>query len=242
MIRLVYVVLISLPLVIYYMLKIYYVTGHEEYYTEEQRYSIAQRMIYLMKRNGRISTEVFGMENLPTEGGYVMYPNHQGKYDALGIIAAHKNPCTFVIDEKRSQIPIAKEFTMLLHASRLDKTDAKKQVKTILDVVNQVKEGRRFIIFPEGGYADNGNTTNDFMPGAFKCSTRSKTPIIPVVLRDSHKVFGVNSLKKVRTEVHFLKPLYYEEYETMNTAQIAEIVRTRIEEVLYAPDRKTAEL
>lgn len=40
------------------------------------------------------------------------------------------------------------------------------------------------------------------------CSVKSKTPIVPVALIDSYKVFGVNSLKKVNTQVHFLEPKF----------------------------------
>lgn len=232
MIRLVYVVALSFPIVLHYILKSHYIVKHMDKYSEVQRYSMAQRMISIMQKNGRIITDVYGRENLPADGGYVMYPNHQGKYDALGIISAHETPCTFVIDEQRSHLPLAKEFTALLSASRLNKLNPKEQLKTILDVIHQVKDGRRFIIFPEGGYEDNKNSVADFLPGAFKCSIRSQTPIIPVALKDFYKVFGVNSLCKVRTEVHFLKPLYYEEYKNMSTIQIAELVKSRIEEVL----------
>lgn len=233
MLRLVYVVLVSLPLVIYYIFRSRYVANHAERYTELERYTIAQRIIRIMKRNGRITTDVYGTENLPETGGYVMYSNHQGKYDALGIIAAHKKPCTFVIDDARSRIPLAKEFTMLLNATRLDKTNPKAQVKTILDVIKQVKEGRRYIIFPEGGYESNKNDLQEFLPGTFKCSVRSKTPIIPVAIKDSYKVFGINSIRRIRTEVHFLKPLYYEEYANLNTIQIAQIVKDRIYDAIH---------
>lgn len=232
MTRLVYVILISLPFVIYYILKSRYIVKHIERYTEEQRYKIAQRIVYIMKKNGRISTKVFGLENLPEEGGYVMYPNHQGRYDALGIIGAHKEPCSFLIDKKAARMPLANEFTGLLEGLRLDKTSLKAQLKTILKVAERVKDGKKFIVFPEGTYDNNKNTLLDFLPGAFTCSVRSETPIIPVALVDSHKVFGVNSLRRVKTEVHFLKPLTFEEYKEMTTIQIAELVHDRIDEVL----------
>lgn len=232
MIRFYYVLLVSLPFVIYYLIKTSYISNHIDDYSEAERYSIARRIVNIMKKNGHIETLVFGKENLPAQGGYVMYPNHQGKYDALGIISAHDNPCTFVIDEKRSNIIIAKQFTDLLKGLRLNKEDPRQQVQIIMDVVKRVKAGKRVIIFPEGGYENNGNNLQEFMAGTFKCSVRSKTPIIPVALRDSYKVFGINSLKKIKTEVHFLKPIFYEEYEKLNTLQIAELVKSRIAEVL----------
>ena len=107
MTRLIYVVLISAPIVFFYVLKSNYVAAHVGSYTEKDRYAMVRHMIAVMKFNGKIHTKVYGVENLPQEGGYVMYPNHQGKYDVLGIMWAHKLPCTFVIDKKRSGIPFA---------------------------------------------------------------------------------------------------------------------------------------
>lgn len=234
MTRLIYVILISAPIVFFYVIKSNYVATHANNYSEKDRYAMVRHMISVMKFNGGIHTTVYGAENLPDDGGYVMYPNHQGKYDVLGIIGAHRNPCTFVIDKKRSGIPFAKEITKLLNASRLDKTDMKSQVKTIMNVADQVEDGRRFIIFPEGGYSDNHNSVQEFLAGTFKCSVKSKTPIVPVALIDSYKVFGINSLKPVKTQVHFLEPIYYEEYKELTTKQIAEMVQNRIENVIEA--------
>ena len=227
-IRICFVILISLPIVIFYLCKVTYIEKHDERYTEEERYAVARRAVSILQRNGRIHTDVYGTENLPAEGGYVMYSNHQGKYDALGIISGHENPCTVMIDDKRSHQLITTQFISLLKGSRLDKTDMKQQLKTILDIIEQVKAGRRYIVFPEGGYYHNRNEVHEFLPGAFKCSIKSKTPIIPVVLIDSYKPFELNSLKKVRTQVHFLPPIPYEAYKDMSSKEIAEKTREQI--------------
>ena len=45
MLRICYVVLVSLPFVIYYICKIHYIERHGVGYTEEKRYKIARRCI-----------------------------------------------------------------------------------------------------------------------------------------------------------------------------------------------------
>ncbi len=228
MLRLCYVIVVSLPFVVYYICKAHYIERHGDNFSEERRYKIARRCISIMMYNGRIETESTGQELLPKEGGYVMYPNHQGKYDTLGIMYAHPTPCTIVMDAYRSKLPIADSFIDLVQGSRLDKHDMKSQMKTILKISDEVKAGRRYIVFPEGGYDHNKNSMQDFRAGSFKCATKARAPIVPVAIIDSYKPFGVNSLRRVRTQVHFLEPILYEEYYEMTTQEISDLVKSRI--------------
>lgn len=230
--RLVYVCLVSLPFILYYLWKIGYIERHPRRYSEADRYKFARRMISIMKHNGHIHTNVYGTENLPSDGGYVMFANHQGKYDTLGIISVHDNPCTVMMDEKRSHMILANQFMTLLKGCRLDKSNMKSQVAAILSVADEVKDGRKYIVFPEGGYYKNQNNVKAFMPGAFKCAMKAKSPIIPVALIDSYKPFGLNSLKPVTTQVHFLEPLYYEDYNEMTSREVSELVKNRITETI----------
>lgn len=232
MLRLCYVVVISLPFIVYYLCKAYIIEKFDGHFPEERRYRMAQKCIRIMMHHGRITTESFGQELLPKEGGYVMYSNHQGKYDTMGIMYSHPEPCTIVMDYTRSQLPIVDPFIDLVKGKRLDKRDMKSQMKTILEIVEEVKAGRRYIVFPEGGYDRNQNDVQAFLPGSFKCATKAKAPIVPVAIIDSYKPFGMNSLRKVKTQVHFLAPIFFEEYNGMTTPQIADMVKERIVTVI----------
>lgn len=228
MLRLCYVVVVSLPFVLYYLCKASYIEHHNKSFPEERRYRMAQRCIRIMMRNGRIETESTGQELLPEEGGYIMYSNHQGKFDTLGIMYSHPKPCTIVMDAYRSRLPIVDPFIDLVKGQRLDKTNMKSQMKTMLKIADEVKDGRRYIIFPEGGYDNNKNELQNFLPGSFKCAVKVKAPIVPVAIIDSYKPFGINSLRRVKTQVHFLKPILFEEYANLTTPQIAALVKERI--------------
>lgn len=227
MIRFLKVILWNLPR-IYMIPKMAYRAKHTERYGEESRYAYARLAIRRMMRAGHIVTKRFGVENLPQEGGYLLCPNHQGKYDALGIMISHDKPCSVVIDDARSHGILVKQFIDLVQGKRLKKGDARQSMKIIKELAEDMKKGARFIIFPEGGYFHNHNTVGVFKLGCFKSATKAKVPIVPVALIDSYRVFEEWSLKKVETQVHFLKAIPYEEYCGMTTAEIADLVRGQI--------------
>lgn len=79
---------------------------------------------------------------------------------------------------------------------------------------------------------NNKNKMGSFKAGCFKCALKSKAPIVPVALIDSYKVFNSYTLGKVTTQVHYLKPLLYEEYKNLKTIDIAKIVQERIAKVI----------
>ncbi len=232
MLRFYYVIIISIFHIIYYVIKMDYMARHPERFPEKRAYKTVRRVVRQVMINGRIRTKVYGMEKLPKEGGYAMYPNHQGKYDTLGIVYSHPEPCTAVMDAKRSKMPVADGIIAVSRGFRLDKTNMRSQVETMNRVGQALAEGRRIIIFPEGGYFHNRNNVQEFMPGAFKPAMRAKVPIVPVALIDSYKPFELNSLRKVTTQVYYLDPIPYEEYKDMKTREVADLVRGRIIEAM----------
>lgn len=202
----------------------------EDTYSEEECYKYLQYIVGVMQKKGYTRTEVYGADKLPKEGGYVLYPNHQGKYDAFGIVGVHEQPCTVIMDKAKSYDIFIKEVIDMLKGKRLDKEDVKQALGIILETTEEVKQGRRYIIFPEGEYnKEKKNTLADFKAGCFKVSMKSKTPIVPVVLIDSYKAWNSSIIGTVTTQVHFLEPIPYEAYKEMKTTQIAALVREKIQ-------------
>ena len=231
MIKFIYVILMNLFRAPYMIPKMRWQADHPDKYSEEERYELARHCVHLMMATGAIHTKSYGLENLPEEGGYMMYPNHQGKYDALGIVHTHKKPCSIVMDKAKSNTILVKEFIDLLNGKRLDKKDARQALTIINEVTEEVKQGKRYILFPEGGYDfNNRNNVCDFKAGSFKIALKSKAPIVPVALIDSYRVFNSFWMGPVTTQVHYLKQIPYEEYGNMKTHEIAALVRDRIQE------------
>ena len=199
--------------------------------TEEYKYGYVRYIIDVMKKTGKLTVNVTGQENLPKEGGYMIYPNHQGKWDLYGIISVHKEPLSFVMDIRKSKAIFIRQIIDVLRGKRLDKQNDRQAMGIINEVAKEVSEGRKYILFPEGDFdKEKKNSLHEFKAGCFKASLKSKTPIIPVALIDSYKPYNSMATGPITTGVHFLKPIFYEEYKDMNTRQIAELVKNRIAE------------
>ena len=226
-----YYVAITSPLfVIRMVIQSAHYMKHPEKYDELKRYRFAQKIMDHMRRRGRAKTDVHGLENLPKEGGYILYSNHQGKYDALGILLYHEKPGAVLMEKKQSEKIVAKQVIDLVGGKRLDFEDPRQQLQILKEIADEVKAGRRYLIFPEGKWGDNKNTLQKFNSGCFRCSIDSQTPIVPVCIIDSYKALNGNSLKKVTTELHYLEPIYYEEYKDMKKTEISEMVKQRIQD------------
>ena len=160
-----------------------YYAVRERKYSEEFRYQYDLKMIRQMMKTARISTSVYGRDNLPATGGYVMFPNHQGKYDALGIMYGHPLPCSVVMDDARSHMPLVSQFIDLVKGKRIKLHDIRQAARIIHEVSQETAQGRKFIIFPAGGYKHrNGNHVDPFKPGTFKSAMKVKAPIVTSLL------------------------------------------------------------
>jgi 1-acyl-sn-glycerol-3-phosphate acyltransferase len=228
MLRFYYVIITAIIFNLYFIPLMWYYTKHSEKYSEMDRYKIGLSLINMIKRRGRINTITSGEEHLPKSGGYIMYANHQGKYDALGILASHDKACTLVMDKEASQNIVNNLFINLIDGKRLDKKDPRQQVEIIQQVSAEIIKGRRYLLFPEGGYTDNKNHLQPFHNGSFKIPLMTKCPIVPVVIYDSYRAFTENSLRRVQTQVHYLEPIYYEEYAGMKSKELCALVYARI--------------
>ena len=55
-----------------------------------------------------------------------------------------------------------------MKAYMIDREDVRQSLQVIVNVSNDVKNGRNFLIFPEGTRSRQGNQVQDFKGGSFK--------------------------------------------------------------------------
>lgn len=222
----------NLFLVPYMWIRLCYHASHVDKYKEEQHYELLKYITHRANKGGNVTIDAYGVENIPDENGFMFFPNHQGLYDVLAILDVCPKPFSVVAKKEIANIQFLKQVFACMKAYMIDRDDIKQSLQVIINVTNEVKKGRNYLIFPEGTRSKNGNELLEFKGGSFKAATKAKCPIVPVALIDSFKPFDTNTTSQVTVQVHFLKPLYYEDYKDMNTKEIAALVRERIQNTI----------
>lgn len=211
-----------------------------EKYDRFTRYAWLHKLTPLVNKRGRITIDCHGIENLPKESGYIMFPNHQGLFDALAFVQTHERPLVTVMKKEVKDIFFVRNIIRILQAEIIDREDIRQSMTVIKNMTNRVKNGEIFMIFAEGTRSRKGNQIGEFKGGSFKSAMNARCPIVPVALIDSFKAFDTNSIKPLTVQIHYLEPLYYEDYQGMKSTEISELVENRIKETIAKFDKSSA--
>lgn len=230
--RILYMVMRNIILVPIMWIKLCYHASHVEKYTEEEHYKMLKFIVNRANKGGNVTIKTYGQENIPAENGFMFFPNHQGLYDVLAILEACPTVFSVVAKKEVAHIQFLKQVFACMKVYTIDREDVRQAMKVITDVSKEVMNGRNYIIFAEGTRSKNGNEVQEFKGGSFKAATKAKCPIVPVALIDAFKPFDTNTISPVTVQVHFLEPLYYDDYKEMKTKEIAALVKERIQDTI----------
>lgn len=222
----------NILLVPFFWIKLCYHASHVDKYTDEEHFKLLKLIDHRAHVGGNVTIDAHGIENIPKVGGFIFTPNHQGMFDTLAIMEVCERPFSVVAKKEVENIPFLKQVFACVRAYMLDRDDVRQGLQVILSVAEDVKNGKPFLIFPEGTRSKKGNKMGEFKGGSFKAATKAKCPIVPVALIDSFKPFDTNTIKPVTVQVHFLEPMVYEDYKGMKTTEIAALVQEKIQKTI----------
>ena len=203
-------------------------------YNDMERYRFLQMITKRANRAGRIHIECFGHENLPENDGFVLFPNHQGLFDGLIFFETMERPFSIIMKKEVENLILVRQVREIIGAKLMDREDLRQSMTVIREVTKEVREGRNYIIFAEGTRSRKGNEILEFKGGAFKSAMNAKSPIVPAAIINSFKAFDTKSAKPLTVQVHYLKPLYYDDYKGQKSHEIAAEVQERIRAAIKA--------
>lgn len=221
----------------WYFLRVWWYSWHLDQCDEDKAFTLLKKMTINANRAGRVNIDVHGIENVPEEDGFIYFPNHQGLFDVLTFLESSPKKFRIVMKKEVGNFGLVKQVRLLLRGQCIDREDVRSSIRVIKQMTEEVKQGKNYLIFAEGTRSRNKNELLEFKGGSFKSAVNARCPIVPVALIDSYQSFDTQSIKPLTVQIHYLKPIFYEEYGKMKTPEIARMVRAQIERTIkeYQP-------
>ncbi len=199
-------------------------------YDIERSYQEVRTSIKTILEKGKVTVNAYGLENINNLDNYIMLANHQGKADTLAVINTHEKPCSVVIDKTVCTNPFLNSCLNCMHAKKLDKTNPRQGLMIFNQIKQEViRDKRTFLIFPEGQHTGNMNNLQEFNTGCLGFIYDTMVPIVPICLYNTYQVYEVKDTKPVSCEIHYLKPIYFDEYKNLRKKELASLVKERIQ-------------
>ena len=203
-------------------------------YPEIERWRHIQKIMKAGLKAGNVDLIVTGQENIPEEDGILLVANHQGMFDVVALVTAWDKILCAVYKIELKDKPLIKQISDSTKSYAMDRSDVRQSLTVIQGCTEQLKAKRNVLIFPEGTRSKNGNVMGEWHGGSFKCALKAKATILPFCVIDTYKVLDQKGSQQLSCQLHYLKPIRYEEYAGMKTTEIAAMVKARVQECLDA--------
>lgn len=173
--------------------------------------------------------DVKGIENIPKEGAAILCSNHIHLVDSIAEVIHIKRMLYIMVKAELMKSKIGNWFFDKLGCFAVDR--GKGDVKAITEAENHLKNGDMLLIFPEG--TRNGMAKGLKMKkGAAMIALQTKTPIIPIGIEGSFKLFS-----KVKIRVG--KPMDLSKYfatEETGAREMIEVTNLMKDEIIKLRD------
>jgi 1-acyl-sn-glycerol-3-phosphate acyltransferase len=183
-----------------------------------------------------VKITVKGKEKIPGDQAVLYVGNHRSYFDILVGYTTVPGLVGFVAKKEMEKIPLLSNWMKHVNCLFLDRQNVKEGLKTILQGIEQVKNGVSVWIFPEG----TRNTNEDMMEllpfkeGSLKIAEKSGCPVVPVAITGTAEVFEKHLpfIRPSKVTIEFGEPFLVKELEPESKKFPGAYVKKQIEYML----------
>lgn len=190
--------------------------------------SAAFRLILFVTGTKR---QVLGVEQLP-EGAVLFVGNHRSYLDIPIFYTSMKKLTGFIAKKEIARVPFLHAWMRQLDCLFLDRDNMRQGLKTILQGIEQIKQGFSVFIMPEGT-RNHAPEMLPFKEGSFKMAEKTDCPIVPVSITNSDSIYELHKpfVKRAKVIIRFGKPIRPSELPPEERKFLGARLRTTIEEM-----------
>lgn len=193
-------------------------------------------LLHIMK----IRLHVTGCEKLPEDERFLLVGNHISIFDPMiAMLTFQDKKLAFVSKKENIEIPFGGRLMLASGCLPLDRENNRAAIKTIKEASSRISENHYSMgIYPEGGINKSDDVLLPFHSGSFKIAKKSGAPIAVATIRNAE--LAKKRFLFAPTDVYFdvIRIVEPEEYSSMNTSEISNMVWTEMYEYLcdkYSP-------
>lgn len=200
---------------------------------------IVQFMFRLILKAAGVQVTVKGEENIPKDQAVLYVGNHRSYFDILVGYTTVPGLMGFVAKKEMLRYPLLRSWMKNVNCLFLDRENLKEGLKTILEGIENVKNGISVWIFPEGTRNRNEDIREllPFKEGSLKIAEKSGCPVVPVAMVGTAEVFEKHMpfIRSSKVTVYYGKPFYIKELAPEDRkhsgAYTREVIRTMLLEL-----------
>lgn len=132
---------------------------------------------------------VIGEENVPKDQPVLYIPNHRSYFDILLVYSRVPGLTGFVAKDTMNKYPLLRDWMKKLYCLFLNRENPREGLKTILQGIENVKNGISMCIFPEGTRNKQDGEMLPFKEGSLKIAEKTGCLVIPVALTNTAEIF-----------------------------------------------------
>ena len=184
---------------------------------DQQCLAMIQWVFRVILKISGVKLTVKGRDNIPADQAVLYVGNHRSYFDILAGYVSVPSLMGFVAKKEMEKIPLLSTWMKLVNCLFLDRENVKEGLKTILQGINQIKNGISVWIFPEGTRNESENVLEHlpFKEGSLKMAEKSGCPVVPVAMTGTAEVFErhLPFIRPSHVIIEFGKPFIIKELE-----------------------------
>lgn len=170
--------------------------------------------------------KVYGLENIPEDGGILVAANHTSYLDPVAVGCALHRKVSYMGKVELFRIPVLKQIITALGTFPVNREGVDREA--IRTALSYLKRGKAVGIFPEGTRSRDGGMLKPQL-GTAMLALKADVPIIPVAITGTRGFIG-------QVRISFGRPLVFPEHRGTKPSravleEISDLIMTRIEEM-----------
>lgn len=202
--------------------KVHYITGY---------YFYAPGTLFL----SGVKVTVSGLENLRRDVPHVFVSNHASHLDVVCIAGVIPIGLFFIAKKELAKVPFLGQYMYIIGHIFVDRKNKDKALESLKIAADKIKAGKDVITFPEGTRTKTGELML-FKRGSFMIAKDGGIPVMPIAVIGTRDILpsGGWMIRPGRVHIAIGKSIAVEEFAHLNVEQLADLARTRVEQLLQS--------